>query len=165
VSVIVIVVLLNVALTWAIPSASIMRFTFFPIAITQIPWTSLSDLLLAGDCAAWALLGAGVGVRALTTNGQASAVTDPPVAPDVHESLDVHRDFGAQRALDAKILFDRLAKLIGISIAQVANALLGVDASRLENPSRQGAADSEDVRQADLDLLLAREIYASNTRH
>jgi hypothetical protein len=104
-------------------------------------------------------------VRALTTNGQASAVTDPPVAPDVHESLDVHRDFGAQRALDAKILFDRLAKLIGISIAQVANALLGVDASRLENPSRQGAADSEDVRQADLDLLLAREIYASNTRH
>ena len=33
VSVIVIVVLLNVALTWAIPSASIMRFAFFPIAM------------------------------------------------------------------------------------------------------------------------------------
>src|SRR6266566_665919 len=32
-SVIVIVVLLKVALTWAIPSASIMRFVFFPIAI------------------------------------------------------------------------------------------------------------------------------------
>jgi hypothetical protein len=29
----VIVVLLKVALTWAIPSASIMRFVFFPIAI------------------------------------------------------------------------------------------------------------------------------------
>ena len=62
-------------------------------------------------------------------------------------------------------LFDRLTKLVGIGIAQIANTLLGVDASRLENPSRQRAADSEDVRQADLDLLLTREIYASNTRH
>lgn len=29
----VIVVLLNVALTWAIPSASMMRFVFFPVAM------------------------------------------------------------------------------------------------------------------------------------
>ena len=32
-SVMVIVVLLNVALTWAIPSASMMRFVFFPVAM------------------------------------------------------------------------------------------------------------------------------------
>src|SRR5688500_12600210 len=38
VSVIVMVVLLNVALTWAMPSASITRFAFFPIAmITSLP--------------------------------------------------------------------------------------------------------------------------------
>src|SRR5207237_4312859 len=37
-SVMVMVVLLNVALTWAIPSASMMRFAFFPMAmITQLP--------------------------------------------------------------------------------------------------------------------------------
>src|ERR1700674_4437876 len=143
-----------------------MRFTFLPIAIiTQIPWTLLGDLLLAGDCAAWALLGAGVGVRALATNGEAAAVTDAAIAADVHEPLDVHRDFGAQRTLDAKILFDRLTELVGIGVGEIANALLGVDASRLENPARKRAADSEDVRQADLDLLLTREIYASNTRH
>src|SRR2546423_611937 len=130
-----------------------MRFTFLPIAIvTQIPGTLLGDLLLAGDCAAWALLGTGVGVRALTTNRKSAAVTNASVAPDIHEPLDVHRDFGAQRALDAKILFDRLPKLVGIRIAQIANALLGIDAGRLENASRQGTADSEDVRQADLDF-------------
>jgi len=33
------------------------------------------------------------------------------------------------------------------------------------NASRRRAADAEDVRKADLDLLLTREIHASNTRH
>ena len=92
-------------------------------------------------------------------------MTNAAIAADVHEALDVHRDFGAQGALDAKILLDRLPKLVGIGIAQIANTLLGVDAGRLENPSRERAADPEDVRQADLDLLLTREIHASNTSH
>src|SRR3954471_15807363 len=105
----VIVVLLNVALTWATPSASITRFAFFPIAIGLLRY-----LLLAGDCAAWALLGAGVGVRALTTDGEPTAVTNPAVAANVHEPLDVHRDLGAQSALDAKILLDRLSQPIGV---------------------------------------------------
>src|SRR4029078_4973584 len=109
----VMVVLLNVALTWATPSASITRFAFFPIAIGL-----LRHLLLAGDCAAWALLGAGVGMRALATNRQATAVAMAPVASDVHEPLDVHCDLGAQRALDAEILLDRLTQPIDIGVVQ-----------------------------------------------
>src|SRR6266550_805894 len=159
-SVMVMVVLLNVARTWAIPSASIMRFAFFPMAIELLRY-----LLLAGDSAAWALLGTGVGVRTLTTNRQPTAVTNPAVAANVHETLDVHRDLGAQRALDAKILLDRLAQPIHIVVVQVANSLLGVDARRLQNLARSRAADTEDVRQANLDLLLARQIHASDTRH
>jgi hypothetical protein len=92
-------------------------------------------------------------------------MTNAPVAADVHEALDIHRDFSAQGAFDAKVLLDRLPKLVGISIGEIANALLGVDASRLENSSRQSAPDPEDVRQADLDLLLTREIHPSNTSH
>src|SRR3954471_10441205 len=147
----VIVVLLNVALTWATPSASITRFAFFPIAIGLLRY-----LLLAGDCAAWALLGAGVGVRALSTDGQATAVTNPAIAPDVHQPLDVHCDLGAQRALDAKILLDRLTQPIHIGVVQVANSLFGVDARRRQNAARGRASDAKDVRQANLDLLLAR---------
>src|SRR5918998_2900909 len=58
-SVIVIVVLLNVALMWATPSASTTRFAFFPVAML------LRHLLLAGDGAAWSLLGSSVGMGAL----------------------------------------------------------------------------------------------------
>src|SRR3979409_1079036 len=120
------VVLLNVALTWAIPSASIILLTFLPMAIVLLRY-----LLLAGDSAAWTLLGAGVGVRALATNRKPAPVTHSHIRANVHEPLDVHRDFGAEGPLDAKILFDRLAKLVGISIAEIANALLGVCGGRL----------------------------------
>src|SRR4030095_255684 len=89
VSVIVIVVLLNVALMWATPSASITRLLFFAVAIGL-----LGHLLLAGDRAAWALLGAGVRVRALTANRQTAAMADSPIGTDIHQAFDVHGDFG-----------------------------------------------------------------------
>ena len=103
-------------------------------------------------------------MSALSTNWKTTAVTNPAIAADVHESLDVHRDLGAQRTFDAEVLFDRLTKLVGISVGEIANTLLGVHASRLQNPSRQRAADAENVGETDLDLLFTREIYASNTR-
>src|SRR3954468_23177540 len=164
-SVMVMVVLLKVAETCATPSASIMRFVFFPIAMIYLIVRLLGDFLLAGDSAAWTLLGAGVGVCALTTNWETPAVTNPAVAADVHESLDVHRDLGAQGALDTKVFLDRLAKPIHVGIVQVANSLLGIDVGRLQNAARGGASDSEDVREADFDLLLAWQIHARNTRH
>src|SRR3712207_7571679 len=72
-SVMVIVVLLNVALMCATPSASTTRFAFFPVAML------LRHLLLAGDRAAWPLLRARVGVRALAADGQPAAVPDPEI--------------------------------------------------------------------------------------
>src|SRR5438874_9968381 len=159
------VVLLNVPLTTAIPSASITRFAFLPIAMfTWLP-ALLGHLLLADDCAAWSLLGTGIGVRTLTTNWKSTAMTNAAVAPDVHQALDVHRDLGAERALNANILLDRLTQTVGVRIVQIANSLLGVDSGRFQNPTRCCAADTEDVGEADLDLLLAREIHASDTRH
>src|SRR3954452_23361487 len=65
VSVMVIVVLLNVALIWATPSASITRLVFFAVAIGL-----LGHLLLAGDCAAWTLLRTGIRMRPLTAHRQ-----------------------------------------------------------------------------------------------
>src|SRR5215218_5153813 len=82
-SVIVIVVLLNVALTCATPSASTTFFVFFAVAML------LGHLLLAGDRAARALLRARVRVRPLTAHGEAAAVADAAVGADVHQSLDV----------------------------------------------------------------------------
>src|SRR5918997_1514897 len=66
-SVIVIVVLLNVASMCATPSASTTRFAFFPVAML------LRHLLLAGDRTAWTLLRPSVRVRALAPHRKASA--------------------------------------------------------------------------------------------
>src|SRR5918911_4234774 len=79
-SVMVIVVLLNVALMCATPSASTTRFAFFPVAMAL-----LRDLLLAGDGAARPLLRPRVRVRALAAHRQAAAMADPPVRADVHQ--------------------------------------------------------------------------------
>src|SRR4051812_23819655 len=46
------------------------------------------------------LAGAGVGAGALAAHGQATAMAETAVAADVHQSLDVHRGFAAQVALD-----------------------------------------------------------------
>src|SRR6185503_12143968 len=62
--------------------------------------TLFGYLLLARDRAARPLLGARIGVGALTPHRQAAAVPDAAIRSDVHQSLDVHRHFGAQRALD-----------------------------------------------------------------
>src|SRR5690242_3867789 len=75
-SVMVISVLLNVALTWAMPSASTTRLTFFVIAML------LGHLLLAGDRAPRPLLGTGVGVSALSAHGEILLVPHAAVRPD-----------------------------------------------------------------------------------
>src|SRR5262245_13222923 len=103
VSVMVIVVLLNVALIWATPSASMTRLVFFPVAIGL-----LGHLLLAGNCSAWTLLGACIGVRALAANRETATMTDAAIRADVHQSLDVHRDLGSQGTLDAIVALDCL---------------------------------------------------------
>src|SRR5690606_38883276 len=65
-------------------------------------------LLLACDGLRRALAGAGVGVRALTANRQRTAVTQAAVAAEVHQALDVHRNFTTQVAFDLVVAVDRL---------------------------------------------------------
>src|SRR5665647_974971 len=82
-SVIVMIVLLNEACTWAMPSVTFF-FTFFRarvaavLALVAMSFQSL--LLLAGDCLARSLAGAGVGAGALAARGQPLAVTRAAVA-------------------------------------------------------------------------------------
>src|SRR5258705_4507867 len=159
-SVIVTVVLLKVALTWATPSASTTFFAFFPVAIRLLGY-----LLLAGDRAARPLLRARVGVRPLTAHRQPATVADATVRSDVHESLDVHRDFGAQRTLDPVFLLDDAAQLLHVGVREVADAQRRVDPRLLQDLHGRGPSDPENVGQSDLDLLVLREIDARNTRH
>src|SRR3972149_4950847 len=54
--------------------------------------------LLSSDGAPRPLLGPGVGVGPLASHGKPPLVPRPAIAPDIHQSLDVHRDFRAQGA-------------------------------------------------------------------
>ena len=158
-SVIVTSVLLNVAFTWAMPSASTTRFVFFPVAIL------LGHLLLACDCATRTLLGACVGVCALAPDGETAPMSYPAIRANVHQAFDVHRNLGAQGTFDTMILFNRLAEFVDIRFGQVADAQIGTNYRLLQNGLRRGATYPENVRQPDLNALLARKVYSRYTRH
>src|SRR5262245_49849432 len=87
------------------------------------------------------------------------------IRADVHQAFDVHRDFGAERTFDLVIALDHAADLVDIRIGEIANAQRRIDASLLKNLGGRVTADAVDVRQSDLDLLIAREIDARNTSH
>src|ERR1700688_1187606 len=106
-SVIVIIVLLNVAFTCATPEAMFLRsrrrtrVASLPILNPfadrhrpPVPSSILFDalFLLAGDRLCRALAGACVGVGALTAHRQSAAVPQPSIAPKIHQALDVHGD-------------------------------------------------------------------------
>ena len=45
------------------------------------------------------------------------------VRTDIHQALDVHRDFGAQCTFDAMIALNFLTELVDVDIVQIANPL------------------------------------------
>src|SRR5690606_3519243 len=75
-----------------------------------------------------ALASAGVGVRALTTDGEPAAVTEAAVAAEVHQTLDVHGDLAAEVTLDLEVLVDALADGADVVLVQVVRPLVGGDA-------------------------------------
>src|SRR5580704_16268697 len=107
-SVIVIMVLLNVALTWATPEAMFLRSRRgtrvaslpilnpypgsepdlpAPLELRSLPCERAARLgrrnalfLLAGNCLGRTLAGAGVGMGTLATDWQAAAMPQPPIA-------------------------------------------------------------------------------------
>src|SRR3546814_5277466 len=85
-------------------------------------------LLLAGNRLGLALAGARIGVRALTADGKALAVTKAAIAGQVHEPLDVHRNFAAKVALHGEVAVDQFADLEHFLIGQVLDATLCRDA-------------------------------------
>jgi len=58
-----------------------------------------------------------------------------------------------------------LAEAVRVSVVQIPNSLFRIHSGISENLSRGGAADSVDVRQPDLELLLAWQIHAGDTCH
>src|SRR5215468_9641479 len=111
-SVMVIIVLLNEAFTCATPDAMFLRsrrrtrVASLPIhdpfaapapqptsPYSVLCHAALDSLFLAGDGFGRPFAGACIGVRTLAPHWQATAVPQPPVAAEIHQPLDIHRNF------------------------------------------------------------------------
>ena len=71
----------------------------------------------------------------------------------------------AQRTLDANVALDDLAQLVDVGFAEITNAQSRADTCLFQDVERGLPTDAEDVRKADLNLLVAREIDAGDASH
>src|SRR6478735_3652411 len=157
-SVIVTSVLLNEAWMWATPLWTTFfspRFlkTFLRPAAPDFFSSAmvLHRLLLRDGALARALPRARVGLRALASHRQAAAMPQAAVAADLHQALDVERNFLAEVPLHAAHFFDHLRNGAHILFRQVLDPHVRADARCLEDVARALAPDAEDVGESDLD--------------
>src|SRR5699024_6424991 len=122
-----------------------------------------ASLLLAGDGALRTLAGAGVGLRALAVDGQATAVAQALVAADLDLAADVRGDLAAQVALGHVVLFDVVAQLDEVLVADLADPQVAGDTGRGQGLEGARASHAEDVRQGDFEALLARKVHSHQT--
>src|ERR687886_571173 len=108
---------------------------------------------------------AGVRLRPLPAHGEAPAVPDPAVGPDVYEPPDVLVDLAPEIALDLHVLVDVGSYGADLALREVADLGVGVNSGLGEDLPRRRAADPVDVGQPYLDPLLPPQVYARYPRH
>src|ERR1700689_3975904 len=101
----------------------------------------------------------------LAANGQVAAVTESAIGADFDETLDVHRNFLAQITFHQALGLNDRTDAVDLFFAQVLHLLHGLDLSLIEDAAGARVPDAVDVRQRDVDVLLARKIDACNTCH
>src|SRR5262245_15363909 len=122
-------------------------------------------LLLDHDALAAPLPGPRIRVGALSTDGQALAVADAPVAPDVHQPLDAHRDLAAQIALHLVLALEDVPEAAGLVVAPILHPLARIDARLDDDPFRGRYPDPVDVLNRDLPTLVPRPVERGDACH
>src|SRR5262252_8007774 len=174
-SVIVIIVLLNDAFTWATPDAMFLRSrrrtrtASLPILnpfATRYSGSHLIPcnlLLLACDRLGRTLAGSSVGVGALAANRKAAPMPQTPIATEIHEPFDVHRRLASQIAFDKIIAIDHFADLQNLLVGKlghpprIRNPHLCYDLTGLRGPN------AVNVLEPDQDPLVGRNVNTSDT--
>src|SRR5581483_8001247 len=123
-----------------------------------------SGLLLAGHGALRPLPSPSIGLRALPPHREPAPMPQPAIAPDVGEALDVRGHLTPQIALDPQPL-DDFAQLLFVLRREILDPHVGVDPGLGEDALRGRQTDPEDVRETDLDALVARQIDAGDASH
>jgi hypothetical protein len=91
-------------------------------------------------------------------------VAEAAVAAEVHQPLDVDRHLAAQVALDRQAA-DFVADALEVGVGQVLDLAVVRNARGGADLLRRRATDTVDRRQADLGVLVGRDVDAGNTCH
>ena len=90
-------------------------------------------LLLGDGRAARALARACVCVRTLSANWQRTPMAQPPVATDVHQTLDIHLNSLAQVALNLALRLQNCSNSAQFILIQIFDARVEIDGRFVEN--------------------------------
>src|SRR5690606_29248251 len=169
-----IMMLLNVALMCAWPTASTFTTRFFALslrlsaAITNSFYCivlTLRCFLLIRHRLAFALARARVVLRGLATNRQTLSVTQAPIAADVHEAFDAQLDFRLEYAVNLIFLCydgpDGIRFFVGPVFYLLVPIHVGFGKDSLGRPS----ANAENVGKTDLTSLVIRNVNTCYTCH
>src|SRR5579864_7995247 len=102
---------------------------------------------------------------ALAPNRKVAAVAEPAIGADFDETLDVHRNFLTQIAYHQAFRLNDRADAVDLFFAQVLHLLHRIDLGLVAKATGTRMTDAVDIRQCDVDVLLARKIDACNTCH
>jgi len=97
-------------------------------------------------------------------HGQASAMTKSTIAPNVHQTLDVHGGLTTEVTLNGE-LRDFVADFFQVPIGEVLDFFGVIDATRNANFARASATNAKNSRQTHFRVLVGRNVDASDTCH
>src|SRR5215467_1081822 len=125
----------------------------------------LNSSLLAGDGFGRSLAGPGVGMGTLPAHRQATAVPQPPIAPKVHQALDIHRHFAPQIALDHVVTIDDFANLQHLLVGQLGYPTLVRNPDFLHDFAGLFRPDAMDVLECDDHAFVSGYVDTGDARH
>src|SRR5450755_3659608 len=111
-----------------------------------------------------ALAGARIGLGALAANRQAAAMAKAAIAAQVHQPLDVDRHLAPEVALDRDVA-DLFTDALEVGVGQILDLAVPWHAGGGADLLRRRAADAVDRSQADLGVLVGRDVDAGNACH
>jgi hypothetical protein len=92
-------------------------------------------------------------------------MTQAAIAPDIHQSLDVHRDFAPEISLYAELFVDDVAQPPDFIFCEVPHPRIGIDASSLEELLAGMQANTVDVGERYFYALVSGKINSGNSCH
>jgi hypothetical protein len=101
----------------------------------------------------------------LTPHREAFAVTDTPIATDVHQTFDIHTHGGTQSAFGLKPAVNDLSNLVKFIFGEVFDLFMGINTRFGEDSKGRRFADAKDIRQRYFAVLIVRYFDACNSSH